>query len=182
LWIYIDFENKSFHNFEKKMTENFSQSVLIKVVAQICQMVGFHKIMSSPLHILTDILSSFLIHLGQTAQHYAEHCGHSSPNLNDLSLAFFDFGLKPTDLLEFLRDVSPLPQCILVPKYPVAKDSVSATCEESQSSVERLCNENQPRQTLKIKISLSKIKAAKESKKNKYLRNKKKKKSKRNQP
>lgn len=101
------------------MAEEFSQSVLIKVVAQICQMVGFERIMTTPLAVLADILKRFILKVGRMSLQYSEHCGSSGISLRDLSLAFHDSGVLPSELTEFLKCVSPLPKCLTVPKFPV---------------------------------------------------------------
>lgn len=188
------------------MTEQFGQDMLIKAVAQICQMVGFKNTMTSPLYTLVDILKMFICRLGQTAHRYAEHCGRSSPNLTDLSLAFHDFGVRPTDLVDFLEYVSPLPHSLLVPKYPVSRKTTIMYCLQEQSSTTNKVKKDIPvkvhpeitnearmptgpesslssqchvkKEPIKLTISLKNIKTVAKSKKNSSKRKKKKRKTK----
>lgn len=162
------------------MADKFSQDILIKVVAQICQVVGFEKIMTSVLYTLADILGAFLKNLGRAAQRYSEHCGRTLVNETDLSLAFHDFNIIPSELVEFLKLVSPLPEPLSVPKYPVATSSHSFP-ESLVSLLEGSSELNsQLKENLKIKISLKKIREASGVKKVKIKKAKKKKKNKEN--
>lgn len=167
------------------MAEEFSQSILTKVVAQICQMVGFEKIMTTPLLVLADILKEFILKLGRIAQQNGEHCGRSVINLRDLSLAFHVCGIFPGELAEFLKLINPLPKSIIVPKFPVTiKTANSAHDSSDVDDLIEIENEHPNigvdisdlRETLKIKISFSKIKEACEAKKNKNKKSKQKKK------
>lgn len=169
------------------MAKEFSQCILTKVVAQICQMVGFEKIMTTPLLVLADILKEFILKLGRIAQQNGEHCGRSVINLRDLSLAFHVCGILPGELTEFLQLISPLPKSITVPKYPVTIKTVNTPNDSSDvddlSEIENVqpdggVNVNDIRETLKIKISLSKIKEACEAKKSKNKKTKQKRKKK----
>lgn len=169
------------------MAEEFSQCVLTKVVAQICQMIGFEKIMTTPLLVLADILKEFILKLGRIAQQNGEHCGRSVINLRDLSLAFHVCGILPSELTEFLQFISPLPKSITVPKFPVTIKNVNTPHDNSDIDdlieIENIrpdsgVNVNDSRETLKIKISLSKIKEACEAKKSKNKKNKQKRKKK----
>lgn len=167
------------------MAKEFSQCILTKVVAQICQMVGFEKIMTTPLLVLVDILKEFILKLGRIAQQNGEHCGRSVINLRDLSLTFHCCGIFPGELTEFLKLISPLPKSITVPKYPVTVNTPNDSSDvddlieienvQPDSGVDYV---NNIRETLKIKISLSKIKEACEAKKSKNKKNKQKKKKK----
>lgn len=165
------------------MANEFSQCILTKVVAQICQMVGFEKIMTTPLLVLVDILKEFILKLGRIAQENGEHCGRSVINLRDLSLAFHVCGILPGELTEFLKLISPLPKSITVPKYPVTIKTVNTPNDSDDVEIENVqpdggVDANDIRETLKIKISLSKIKEACEAKKSKNKKTKQKRKKK----
>lgn len=166
------------------MAKEFSQCILTKVVAQICQMVGFEKIMTTPLLVLVDILKEFILKLGRIAQQNGEHCGRSVINLRDLSLAFHVCGILPGELTEFLKLISPLPKSITVPKYPVTVNTPNDSSDvDDLIEIENVhpdsgVDVNDIRETLKIKISLSKIKEACEAKKSKNKKNKQKRKKK----
>lgn len=166
------------------MAKEFSQCILAKVVAQICQMVGFENIMTTPLLVLADILKEFILKIGRIAQQNGEHCGRSVVNLRDLSLAFHVCGILPGELTEFLKLISPLPKCITVPKYPVTVNTPNDSSEvDDLIEIENVhpdsgVDVNDIRETLKIKISLSKIKEACEAKKSKNKKSKQKRKKK----
>lgn len=169
------------------MAEEFSQCILTKVVAQICQMVGFEKIMTTPLLVLADILKEFILKLGRIAKQNGEHCGRPVINLRDLSLAFHVCGIFPGELAEFLKLISPLPNSITVPKFPVTIKTANTPHDSSEVDdlieIENVHPDigvdiSDLRETLKIKISFSKIKEACEAKKNKNKKSKQKKKKK----
>lgn len=103
------------------MADEFINDVLKKVVAQICQLVGFDGIMTTPLLVLSDILKRFISDLGRKSQQYSEHCGRTTQTLKDLDLAFRDFQICPRELCEFLTCIAPLPEMLAVPKFPVEK-------------------------------------------------------------
>lgn len=169
------------------MAGEFSQCVLTKVVAQICQMVGFDKIMTTPLLVLADILKEFILKLGRIAKQNGEHCGRSVINLKDLSLAFHVCGILPGELTEFLKVIGPLPKSITVPKFPVTIKNANTSHDSSDgddlNEIENVHPDsgvdiNDSKETLKIKISFSKIKEACEAKKSKNKKNKQKRKKK----
>uniref|UniRef100_A0A1B6KJV0 Bromodomain associated domain-containing protein n=1 Tax=Graphocephala atropunctata TaxID=36148 RepID=A0A1B6KJV0_9HEMI len=141
------------------MSSEFSNDILVKVVAQSCQMVGFERVTNSSVFVLTDVIRNFICRLGQLSKRYAEHCGRSHVNLTDLSLAFFDFGIRPLELLEFLQLVSPLPRCLRVPRYPVNLLNHYSHVNSLVRSIQVGDLAEEPREPLKIKISLSKINA-----------------------
>lgn len=103
------------------MADEFINDVLKKVVAQVCQMIGFERIMTTPLLVLSDILKRFISDLGRKSQQYSEHCGRTTQTVADLDLAFRDFQICPRELCNFLSCVGPLPDSLVVPKFPVEK-------------------------------------------------------------
>uniref|UniRef100_A0A1B6JNB7 Bromodomain associated domain-containing protein n=1 Tax=Homalodisca liturata TaxID=320908 RepID=A0A1B6JNB7_9HEMI len=153
------------------MSDEFGFDILVKVVAQSCQMVGFERVTNSSIFMLTDIIRDFVLRIGYLCKRYAEHCGRSHVNLGDLSLAFYDLGISPLELLQFLELVNLPPQCIRVPRYPV----ILSNRYSLENSLRNIKVNDQvtgkPKEGLKIRISLSKIKEA-----TKILKNKKKKK------
>uniref|UniRef100_A0A1B6G0Y8 Bromodomain associated domain-containing protein n=1 Tax=Cuerna arida TaxID=1464854 RepID=A0A1B6G0Y8_9HEMI len=154
------------------MSDKFGFDILVKVVAQSCQMVGFEGVTNSAIFILTDIIRDLVLRLGYLCKRYAEHCGRSHVNLSDLSLAFYDFGISPLELLQFLELVNLPPQCIKVPRYPVILSNRYSLENRLRNIKVNDQITGKPRGGLKIRISLSKIKEATKSVKNKKKKKK----------
>jgi len=49
--------------------------------------------------------------------------GHTTPNLDDLGLAFRDLGISVRDLEEYVQYVESVPCAVDVPKFPVPSES-----------------------------------------------------------
>lgn len=60
--------------------EDYSNHILKVAVAQICQQIGWHSIQSTPLELMTDILSKYLQQIARKSNRYAELC-KSFPDL-----------------------------------------------------------------------------------------------------
>lgn len=54
--------------------EDYSNHILKVAVAQICQAIGWHSIQSTPLELMTDILSKYLQQIARKSNRYAELC------------------------------------------------------------------------------------------------------------
>ena len=59
------------------MVDSYSRHAIRVSVAQICQLIGWTSIHSSPLEILTDILQEYIIKLAKIAGNYATLCEYS---------------------------------------------------------------------------------------------------------
>lgn len=59
------------------MADNFSQSVVRLVVAQICKNVGWDSINSSALEVLVDFVERHIANIGRGSRRYAEQCEHT---------------------------------------------------------------------------------------------------------
>lgn len=54
--------------------DQYCKEVLKVVVAQICQTMGWHRIQSTPMEVMTDILSRYLRQMCVLTHKYSEHC------------------------------------------------------------------------------------------------------------
>lgn len=63
--------------------EDYSNHILKVAVAQICQQIGWHSIQSTPLELMTDILSKYLQQIARKSNRYAELC--KSKQLKEIS-------------------------------------------------------------------------------------------------
>nr|XP_014274385.1 transcription initiation factor TFIID subunit 3 [Halyomorpha halys] len=104
------------------MVDSYTRHAIRVSVAQICQIIGWTSIHSSPLEILTDILQEYIFNLSKIASNYAMLYGQTEPNMNHLALAFKDMGISLTELEEYVTYVE-TSSVLEVPKYPIPKDS-----------------------------------------------------------
>lgn len=54
------------------MPEEYNRAVLKMVIAQICQMIGWHSINSTPLEFLVDLMQEYLLRISKLTKQYAE--------------------------------------------------------------------------------------------------------------
>ncbi|XP_022708563.1 transcription initiation factor TFIID subunit 3-like isoform X1 [Varroa jacobsoni] len=101
------------------MSREFSTALLGKVVGHICLNVGWNNIQQSSLSILVDILQRYLIELGKCAHAFTNGAGRTETNTEDVFLAFSDFGITESDLLDYLLNVDSLPFPSKLPRFPV---------------------------------------------------------------
>lgn len=92
-------------------------------VAKILQTIGWHSINSTPLEVLTDILSRYVSQIAKTTNDYANEFGQTEPNLDHLGLAFQELGVNGGELEEYVTFVNFVPPANPVPKYPLPKES-----------------------------------------------------------
>lgn len=104
------------------MVDAFSRHAIRVSVAQICQIIGWTSIQSSPLEILTDILHEYISGLAKIASNYALLYGQCEPNINHVALAFKDMGISVSELEEYVTYVE-TNTVLEVPKYPIPKES-----------------------------------------------------------
>ncbi|CAH1393162.1 unnamed protein product [Nezara viridula] len=104
------------------MVDTYTRHAIRVSVAQICQIIGWTSIHSSPLEILTDILQEYIFNLSKIASNYAMLYGQTEPNMNHLALAFKDMGISLIELEEYVTYVE-TSSVLEVPKYPIPKES-----------------------------------------------------------
>lgn len=104
------------------MVDTYTRHAIRVSVAQICQIIGWTSIHSSPLEILTDILQEYIFNLSKIASNYSMLYGQTEPNMNHLALAFKDMGISLTELEEYVTYVE-TSSVLEVPKYPIPKES-----------------------------------------------------------
>lgn len=105
------------------MSAEFSRDHCKIAVVKILQTIGWHSINTTPLEVLTDIMSSYMAELARETNNYANEFGQTDPNLDHLGLAFQQMGVNLGELEEYVTYVNFLPPAHPVPKFPVAKES-----------------------------------------------------------
>ncbi|KAK0169806.1 hypothetical protein PV328_010446 [Microctonus aethiopoides] len=101
----------------------YSRGILKIVVAQICQIIGWHSINSTPLEFMVDLMQEYLLRIARVAHQYAEILGRTDPNLDDLGLAFQQMNVDINQLAEYVKNVDSVPCVISVPKLPISHDN-----------------------------------------------------------
>ncbi|KAK0161710.1 hypothetical protein PV327_008129 [Microctonus hyperodae] len=101
----------------------YSRGILKIVVAQICQIIGWHSINSTPLEFMVDLMQEYLLRISRVAHQYAEILGRTDPNLDDLGLAFQQMNVDINQLAEYVKNVDSVPCAISVPKFPIFHDN-----------------------------------------------------------
>ncbi|XP_043279362.1 transcription initiation factor TFIID subunit 3 isoform X2 [Venturia canescens] len=105
------------------MPEEYNRAILKMVIAQICQMIGWHSINSTPLEFLVDLMQEYLLRISKLTKQYAEVLGRTEGNLDDLGLAFQHMHVLIPELSEYVRNVDSLPCIVSVPKFPVHREN-----------------------------------------------------------
>ncbi|KAL5015496.1 hypothetical protein ScPMuIL_009766 [Solemya velum] len=103
------------------MSLNYSRKLLQISLAQICQNLGWNCIHSTPLEILTDVLERYMLEVAKVTHRYSEQFGRTVPNLNDVGLAFQQFGVQLDEFEDYIRHMDPVPFANSVVAFPVPK-------------------------------------------------------------
>ena len=102
--------------------ESYTQSALRIVVAQMCQVLGWHSMQSATLDILVDLLHRYLIKLGCTTCEYALLANRTEPNLDDLSSTFHQMRINLEEVRSFVQNVE-MPRSLA--NFPFKQQAVS---------------------------------------------------------
>ncbi|XP_043800787.1 transcription initiation factor TFIID subunit 3 isoform X3 [Apis laboriosa] len=105
------------------MSTEYSRSVLRMVVAQICQIIGWHSINSTPLEFMVDLMQEYILRISKLTHQYAEILGRTEANLDDLGLAFQNMNIDIQELTEYIKNVDSVPCPIAVPKFPIQREN-----------------------------------------------------------
>lgn len=105
------------------MSREFTRDHCKIALGKILQTIGWHSINTTPLEVLTDILSSYISQIAKLTNDYANEFGQTEPNLDHLGLAFQELGVNLGDLEEYVTYVNFVPPAQPVPKYPLQKES-----------------------------------------------------------
>ncbi|XP_025266483.1 transcription initiation factor TFIID subunit 3 isoform X2 [Camponotus floridanus] len=105
------------------MSGEYSRNILKIVVAQICQMIGWHSINSTPLEFMVDLMQEYLLRVSRLTHQYAEVLGRTEPNLDDLGLTFQHMNIDIQELIEYVKNVDSIPYPIQIPQYPVRREN-----------------------------------------------------------
>ncbi|KAK9498256.1 hypothetical protein O3M35_004112 [Rhynocoris fuscipes] len=102
--------------------DNYTRHSLKVSVAQICQVIGWTAINSTPLEILTDLLQEYMMSLARITNNYATHYGMNSAGVQHVALSLKTFGVTFNELLEYMSYVE-APPVLDVPSYPVKREN-----------------------------------------------------------
>ncbi|BES96632.1 Bromodomain associated [Nesidiocoris tenuis] len=102
--------------------DDYTRKMIQVAVAQTCLNVGWSAIQTSPLEIMTDLLSDYILGLCKRANNYAFLFNQTEPNLDHLGLAFQDLNISIPELEEYVTYFENN-NCPEVPQYPVPKES-----------------------------------------------------------
>lgn len=56
------------------MSGDYAKSMAKVAVGKILLTLGWHSIQSTPLDVLTEILTSYIVQMGHLTEEYANHC------------------------------------------------------------------------------------------------------------
>lgn len=105
------------------MSSQYSRDHCKIAVSKILQTIGWHTVNSTPLEVLTDILSKYIQQISKTAVDYANEFGQTEVNLDHLGLSFQDMGVNLDELDEYVTYVNFAPGPHAAPKFPIAKEN-----------------------------------------------------------
>lgn len=105
------------------MSAQYSRDHCKIAVSKMLQTIGWHTSNSTPLEVLTDILSKYMQQISRTAVDYANEFGQTEVNLDHLGLAFQDMGIHLDVLDEYVTYVNFAPGPNPVPKFPIPKEN-----------------------------------------------------------
>lgn len=105
------------------MSSQYSRDHCKMAVAKILQTIGWHTSNSTPLEVLTDILSKYLQQISKISVDYASEFGQTQVNLDHLGLAFQEMGIHLGELDEYVTYVNFVPGPQPVPKFPIPKEN-----------------------------------------------------------
>lgn len=105
------------------MSSQYSRDHCKIAVSKILQTIGWHTANSTPLEVLTDILSKYMQQISKTAVDYANEFGQTEVNLDHLGLSFQDMGVNLDELDEYVTYVNFAPGPHSAPKFPITKEN-----------------------------------------------------------
>lgn len=105
------------------MNSQYSRDHCKLAVGKILQTIGWHSINSTPLEVLTDIMSNYIHEISKISMDYANEFGNTEANLDHLGLAFQEMGINLSELEEYVTYVNFSPPPNPVPKFPIPKEN-----------------------------------------------------------
>lgn len=105
------------------MSSQYSRDHCKVAVSKILQTIGWHSINSTPLEVLTDILSKYIQQISKISVDFANEFGQTEVNFDHLGLAFQEMGINLVDLDEYVTYVNFAPAPHAAPKFPVPKEN-----------------------------------------------------------
>ncbi|KAF5283385.1 hypothetical protein FQA39_LY04761 [Lamprigera yunnana] len=104
------------------MVSEYTREQLKICIAKMCITIGWHSSMTTPLEILTDLISNSIYQIGRATNEYANGFGMVEPNLDHLGLAFRDFHVNLSELQDYVKNVNCAEPMSMVPQYPLPKE------------------------------------------------------------
>ncbi|CAG9823175.1 unnamed protein product [Phaedon cochleariae] len=105
------------------MSSEYARDHCKIAVGKILQTLGWHSINSTPLEVLTDIMSSYIQQISKLTNDYTNEFGQTEANLDHLGLAFQEMGINLSDLEEYVTYVNFTPGPHPAPKFPIPKEN-----------------------------------------------------------
>lgn len=105
------------------MSSTFAREHCKLAVGKILQTIGWNSINSTPLEVLTDLMSDYIKQIAKITNDYANEFGQTEPNLDHLGLAFQEVGVNLGELEEYVTYVNFVPPGPSVPKFPIPNES-----------------------------------------------------------
>lgn len=105
------------------MSFQYSRDHCKIAVSKILQTIGWHTVNSTPLEVLTDILSKYIQQVSKMSVDYANEFGQTEVNLDHLGLAFQEMGINLSELSEYVTYVNFVPGPQAAPKFPIPKEN-----------------------------------------------------------
>ena len=121
--------------------ENYTHSALKIVIAQMCQVLGWHAMQPVTLDILVDLLHRYLLKLGSTTCEYALLANRTEPNLEDLFSTFHHMRINLEEMRSFVQHVE-MPRSLA--NFPFKQKAVSKLkFDHCASSDTYVCSPNE---------------------------------------
>ncbi|XP_073994334.1 TBP-associated factor 3 isoform X2 [Rhodnius prolixus] len=102
--------------------DSYTRNCIKVSVAQICQVIGWTSIQSTPLEILTDLLQEYILSLARMSKNYANHYGMNTPGLQHVGLSLKTIGVSFHELAEYVSAVE-APPALDTPAYPLPREN-----------------------------------------------------------
>eukprot|EP01080_Neovahlkampfia_damariscottae_P005166 gene5166-8772_t len=81
--------------------EEFANETSKKVIADVCNLLGYHGIRKNAMSILVELLQKFLQKIGERSAEYSNLCGRNECNFHDVVGALKDYDFNFNDLFDY---------------------------------------------------------------------------------
>ncbi|KAK7866107.1 hypothetical protein R5R35_011625 [Gryllus longicercus] len=100
------------------MVDMFNKIVLKVIAAKLTRDVGWLKIRSRPLEVMSDALHRFMKDISIRVYRYAEFSGRTEPSVNDINLVLQDLNIEVSELEKYKHKTKSV-TTIHISQYPV---------------------------------------------------------------